>query len=310
MSASTPTIAPESSRNQPADQALAAALQALADRLDRLLPPPPSLDFSTQWAFRWVRRQTALGSTSFAQPVRQLARIRLEDLQGVDHQAARVVQNTRQFVAGRPANNVLLTGARGTGKSSLVRACLDAFGDEGLRLIEVDREDLVDLPMIAELVAGQPYRFIVFADDLSFETGDPAYKALKTLLDGGLEAQAPNLLIYATSNRRHLMPESMADNLAVGRGASGDIHPGESIDEKVSLSDRFGLWVSFYSFDQQGYLDVVHHWLTQFGAQPSEASDRAALQWATERGSRSGRVALAFAKDWAGRLDEAASRAS
>lgn len=301
MPTTDPKAQPQPSPGDRKAASLPEVLERLSRQLDHLLPEVPQLDFERQWGFRWVRRQTVLGTHSYAQPIRHLAQMRLDDLQGIGPQADRVIQNTRQFVAGRPANNVLLTGARGTGKSSLVRACLGVFGDQGLRLIEVDRGDLVDLPLITELVAGRAQQFVVFCDDLSFEAGDPGYKALKTLLDGGLEAQAPNLLVYATSNRRHLMPESMADNVAAGRGPAGDIHPGETIDEKVSLSDRFGLWVPFHSFDQGGYLEVVHHWLGQLGAEVTESSDRAALQWATERGSRSGRVALAFAKDWAGR---------
>ncbi len=282
----------------------------LGQKLEALLPPsPPAIDFTTQMAFRWVRRSTLLGHVSFLQPVAQFARIDLADLQHVESQAERVVKNTRQFVRGLPANNVLLTGARGTGKSSLVRACLSAFGDAGLRLIEIDKDDLADLPQIAEMIGQRPERFILFCDDLSFEQGEAGYKALKTVLDGGLSAQADNLLIYATSNRRHLMPESMKDNLSVQYDEYGDLHPGETIEERISLSERFGLWVSFHSFNQADYLDIVAHWLARYGLSPEDrqAARQPALQWATERGSRSGRVALAFAKDWAAQRNSTAT---
>jgi predicted AAA+ superfamily ATPase len=282
----------------------------LGQKLEALLPPPPpAIDFTTQMAFRWVRRSTLLGHVSFLQPVAQFARIDLGDLQHVESQAERVVKNTRQFVRGLPANNVLLTGARGTGKSSLVRACLSAFGDAGLRLIEIDKDDLADLPQIAEMIGQRPERFILFCDDLSFEQGEAGYKALKTVLDGGLSAQADNLLIYATSNRRHLMPESMKDNLSVQYDEHGDLHPGETIEERISLSERFGLWVSFHSFNQADYLDIVAHWLARYGLSPEDrqAARQPALQWATERGSRSGRVALAFAKDWAAQRNSTAT---
>lgn len=282
----------------------------LGQKLEALLPPsPPAIDFTTQMAFRWVRRSTLLGHVSFLQPVAQFARIDLADLQHVESQAERVVKNTRQFVRGLPANNVLLTGARGTGKSSLVRACLSAFGDAGLRLIEIDKDDLADLPQIAEMIGQRPERFILFCDDLSFEQGEAGYKALKTVLDGGLSAQADNLLIYATSNRRHLMPESMKDNLSVQYDEHGDLHPGETIEERISLSERFGLWVSFHSFNQTDYLDIVAHWLARYGLSPEDrqAARQPALQWATERGSRSGRVALAFAKDWAAQRNSTAT---
>ena len=282
----------------------------LGQKLEALLPPsPPAIDFTTQMAFRWVRRSTLLGHVSFLQPVAQFARIDLADLQHVESQAERVVKNTRQFVRGLPANNVLLTGARGTGKSSLVRACLSAFGDAGLRLIEIDKDDLADLPQIAEMIGQRPERFILFCDDLSFEQGEAGYKALKTVLDGGLSAQADNLLIYATSNRRHLMPESMKDNLSVQYDEHGDLHPGETIEERISLSERFGLWVSFHSFNQADYLDIVAHWLARYGLSPEDrqAARQPALQWATERGSRSGRVALAFAKEWAAQRNSTAT---
>ncbi len=280
-----------------------APLQALIRKLDALLPEPPApVHFDSQLAFRWVRRSSLLGSIGYLQPVGPFARIALDDLLHVTVQLERCVNNTRRFVQGLPANNVLLTGARGTGKSSMVRACLTEFAEQGLRLIEVDKVDLVDLPQIAELVADVPQKFIVFCDDLSFDSGEPGYKALKTVLDGGLAAQASNLLVYATSNRRHLMPESMKDNLGTQYDTNGEIHPAEAVEEKIALSERFGLWVSFHSFSQNDYLDIVAHWLEVYGLGTDEAFEQArqpALQWALERGSRSGRIALAFAKDWA-----------
>ncbi len=293
------------------------ALQQLADRADRLLdhlepllaqlgnwlPASSTPDWSAAVAWRWRRRKTALGSVGYLQPVRQPATLSFADLQNVDEQKALVEQNTRQFVAGRPANNVLLTGARGTGKSSLIKACLHAFSGKGLRLIEVDKEDLVDLPDIVDMVSERPERFIVYCDDLSFEHGEGGYKALKTILDGSVSGQADNVLIYATSNRRHLMPEFMSENLQASHQEDGEIHPGETSEEKISLSERFGLWVAFYPFRQDDYLAVVGHWLGHFGASPRDV-ERAradALRWALERGSRSGRVAWQFARDWTGR---------
>ncbi len=279
-------------------------LSELLAKLNAYLPKTPvQPDFEACHAFRWVRRQTLLGHISYLEPVGHFAGIRFADLQHIDRQRKLIEQNTRQFLAQKPSNNVLMTGARGTGKSSLVRACLTEFVAEGLRLVEVDKQDLLDLPRIVEVLSSQPYRFILFCDDLSFESGDSGYKALKTVLDGSVAAQSDNLLIYATSNRRHLMPEKMSDNLETRYEANGEIHPGESVEEKVSLSERFGLWVSFYSFNQQDYLDIVSHWLTEFGCSAAliQEARQPALQWALERGSRSGRVALHFARDWAGR---------
>ncbi|MEI8302041.1 MAG: ATP-binding protein [Burkholderiales bacterium] len=277
--------------------------ERMLERLETLLPAVAPPDWSASVAFRWRRRTTGLGVQSWLQPVRQLSSIRLQDLQHIDEQKALIERNTRQFVRGRPANNVLLTGSRGTGKSSLIKACLNEHSARGLRLIEVDKDDLVDLPDIVELVAGRPERFIVFCDDLSFEEGEAGYKALKVALDGSVAAQSENLLIYATSNRRHLMPEYMAENLDAKHQEDGEIHPGERVEEKVSLSERFGLWVAFYPFRQDDYLGIVAHWLAGFGCAPAEI-ERAraeALRFALERGSRSGRVAWQFARDWAGR---------
>ena len=278
-------------------------LEPLLAQLSGWLPDARGPDWTGAIAWRWRRRKTALGSVGYLHPVRQPATLSFDDLQNVDEQKALVEQNTRQFVAGRPANNVLLTGARGTGKSSLIKACLNAFHGKGLRLIEVDKEDLVDLPEIVEMVCGRPERFIVYCDDLSFEQGEGGYKALKTILDGSVSGQADNVLVYATSNRRHLMPEYMSENLQATYQEDGEIHPGETSEEKISLSERFGLWVAFYPFRQDDYLTVVGHWLGHFGASPTEITKARAdaLRWALERGSRSGRVAWQFARDWTGR---------
>jgi predicted AAA+ superfamily ATPase len=225
-------------------------------------------------------------------------------------QKQQIDQNTKQFVHGQPANNVLLTGARGTGKSSLIKACLNQYADQGLRLIEVDKDDLHDLPDIVDLVAGRSERFVIFCDDLSFEEGEGGYKALKVALDGSIAAQSDNVLIYATSNRRHLLPERASDNATYRHTEDGDLHPGETVEEKISLSERFGLWVSFYSFKQDDYLDIVAHWLAHFGCntQQIEAAQPDALRWALQRGSRSGRVAWQFAKDHAGKAGETGTR--
>jgi predicted AAA+ superfamily ATPase len=272
-------------------------LDALISRLDRLLPAASAApDWKAAHAYRW--RKHARGG--FLEPVLHPHRISFADLKDIDEQKRRLRENTAQFVAGRPANNVLLTGARGTGKSSLVKAALNEFAPKGLRLIEVDKRDLVDLPDIVDLVADRKERFVIFCDDLSFEASDAGYKSLKVALDGSIAGSAENVLIYATSNRRHLMPEFMDENLqAVHR--DGEIHPGETTEEKISLSERFGLWLSFYPFDQDQYLDIADHWVNTLGGRASEESRKAALLWSLERGFRSGRVAWQFARDWVGR---------
>ncbi len=278
---------------------LLARAEAVLGQLEAALPPtPPPPDWQAAIAFRWRTRS----GRGWLQAVRQPHPIRLADLENIDDQKARIVANTRQFVAGQPANNVLLTGSRGSGKSSLVKAVLNEYARRGLRLIEVDKDDLVHLQDIIDLLEGRPERFIIFCDDLSFEAGETAYKALKSVLDGSVAAPPDNLLIYATSNRRHLMPEYFAENLETKR-VDDEIHPGETTEEKISLSERFGLWISFYPFSQDDYLGIVNHWLRHFGVGAAQiaACEREALNWALARGSRSGRVAWQFARDLAGR---------
>ncbi len=280
--------------------ALIGRADALLARLEAVLPHAPMPpDWSASTAFRYRRR----GNSGVIEPVRHVATIRLADLVEVEPQKERLVRNTAQFVAGHGANNVLLTGARGTGKSSLIKACLNEFAPQGLRLIEVDKADLVDLPDLVDLVAGRPERFVVFCDDLSFDEGEPGYKALKSILDGSVSQASDNLLIYATSNRRHLLPEYMKENLTYTHTEDGEVHPGEVVEEKISLSERFGLWVSFYPFTQDEYLAIVAQWLRGYGVDEDAiaAARQESLVWALERGSRSGRVAYQFAKDYSGR---------
>ena len=272
---------------------------ALLEKITQLIPAPrPEPDWKTSIAFRW-RKQNGLG---YLQAVKHPHHVLPADLQHVDEQKRRIEQNTRQFVRGLPANNILLTGARGTGKSTLVKATLNKFAKSGLRLIEVDKGDLVDLPDIVDIVSERAEKFILFCDDLSFEANERGYKELKVVLDGSIAATSENVLIYATSNRRHLMPEYMSENLET-RHVGEEIHPGEATEEKISLSERFGLWLSFYPFDQQAYLDIVDYWVQHFGSNAFDAENmrREALQWTLMRGSRSGRVAWQFARDWVGR---------
>lgn len=274
--------------------------EQLMARIESVLPQPMQApDWSAAVAWRYRKRSSGHGAL---EPVRHVGAMRLIDLQEIDGQKEKIQRNTLQFVQGLPANNVLLTGARGTGKSSLIRACLNEYAPEGLRLIEVDKADLVDLPDIVDVVSDRPERFIVFCDDLSFEDGEPGYKALKSILDGSVSAASPNVLIYATSNRRHLLPEYMKENLTYTHTADGEVHPGEVVEEKISLSERFGLWVSFYPFSQDEYLTIVSQWLSSFGVPrlDIDAARPQALVWALERGSRSGRVAYQFARDYAG----------
>lgn len=302
-------------------------LDALLDRVEPWLPVSTATDWNAV-AWRWRRDgPTAQQARGWLEAIRQPHQLRLEDLRGIDVQRDEIDRNTRQFLAGKSANNVLLSGSRGTGKSSLIKALLNRYQDQGLRLIEVDKDDLIDLPRIIEQIADRPERFILYCDDLSFEASESSYKALKAALDGSLSAPPDNLLIYATSNRRHLLPEYQRENQDA-RMIDGEIHQDEGVEEKISLSDRFGIWLSFYPFSQEQYLEVVHHWLEQLGVKelatgsgPAEMGsgsnstlergsasaaaavniERAALQWALRRGSRSGRTAWQFARDWAGR---------
>jgi predicted AAA+ superfamily ATPase len=275
--------------------------EQLMARIESILPQPlVQPDWLASIAFRYRKRSSGHG---LLVPVRHVGAMRLSDLKEIDGQKEKIRQNTLQLVEGKPANNVLLTGARGTGKSSLIRACLHEYAGRGLRLIEVDKADLTDLPDIVETISERPEKFIIFCDDLSFEDGEPGYKALKSILDGSVAATTPNVLIYATSNRRHLLPEYMKDNLSYTHTDDGEVHPGEVIEEKISLSERFGLWVSFYPFTQDEYLIIVAQWLASFDVPPHAiaAARPEALVWALERGSRSGRVAYQFARDYSGK---------
>ena len=286
--------------NEKFEQLIARAEQ-LIGRIESILPQPLGApDWSASIAWRYRKRSSGHGTL---EPVRHVGAMQLTDLKEIDGQKEKIERNTQQFVDGKPANNVLLTGARGTGKSSLIKACLNAYAAQGLRLIEVDKADLVDLPDIVDVVSERPEKFIVFCDDLSFEDGEPGYKALKSILDGSVAAASPNVLIYATSNRRHLLPEYMKDNLSYTHTDDGEVHPGEVVEEKISLSERFGLWVSFYPFSQEEYLTIVAQWLSSLGVSAAAiaAARPDALVWALERGSRSGRVAYQFARDHAGR---------
>lgn len=271
--------------------------ELLLARLEPLLPPPAAqVDWQTTLACRW--RRTALHG--WLEPVAAVNCPPWEALRHIDAQKAALDRNTRQFVQGLPANNALLTGSRGCGKSSLVKALLPRYAKRGLRLVEVDKADLVDVAHIAALLAEPRWRFVLFTDDLSFAADEPAYKPLKAALDGSLAGLPDNVLIYATSNRRHLMPEYFAENAAT-QHLGGEVRPADSTEEKVSLSERFGLWLSFYPFDQEAYLDIVHGWVAALGGVPTGEIRQAALQWAIQRGGRSGRIARQFAADWVGR---------
>lgn len=280
-------------------------LERIADSLESAFPPP--LEYAIKdniIAYLWEHRFYNGIEQPILIPVEEPNLISFDDLKNIDRQKSLIEQNTRQFVAGLPANNVLLTGARGTGKSSLIKACLNAFYQQGLRLIEIDKEHLMDLPQIVSMTRGRPERFIIFCDDISFEEGETGYKGLKTVLDGSIAGKSDNTLIYATSNRKHLMPERIDDNLSYRTDNNGEIHPGEVIEEKISLSERFGLWISIYSFTQDQYLVAVEQWLKRYGIEMKDNEELAkeAIRWATYRGSRSGRIAAQFAKDYAGRL--------
>ena len=278
-------------------------LEQLLNHLETFLPKQLTEEqWKSSTAFRWRRRDSIFGSIGFLQPVKHVADISFEDLKNIDRQRDAIRDNTRNFIQKKPANNILLTGARGTGKSSLIKASLHEFAAQGLRLVEVEKEHLADLADITDLLGDRPERFIIFCDDLSFEDGESGYKAMKSALDGSVSAQVDNILIYATSNRRHLLPEHMKDNLSYSHSEDGEIHPGEVVEEKISLSERFGLWLSFYPPKQDEYLEIVAHWLRHFSLSEVqiESARAEALIWALERGSRSGRVAWQFAKHWAG----------
>ena len=278
-------------------------LEQLLNHLETFLPKQLTEEqWKSSTAFRWRRRDSIFGSIGFLQPVKHVADISFEDLKNIDRQRDAIRDNTRNFIQKKPANNILLTGARGTGKSSLIKASLHEFAAQGLRLVEVEKEHLADLADITDLLGDRPERFIIFCDDLSFEEGESGYKAMKSALDGSVSAQVDNILIYATSNRRHLLPEHMKDNLSYSHSEDGEIHPGEVVEEKISLSERFGLWLSFYPPKQDEYLEIVAHWLRHFSVSEVqiESARAEALIWALERGSRSGRVAWQFAKHWAG----------
>ncbi|OQW94878.1 MAG: AAA family ATPase [Beggiatoa sp. IS2] len=280
-------------------------LQYLIDRIESLLTRVekclPTMPLPPNWqqvsAFRW-RKQ---GHTGEFQPVYHPHQVRLRDLQGIDLQKQQIDRNTRQFLQRQPANNVLLWGARGTGKSSLIKALLNEYADQGLRLVEVEKHHLIDLPDIVDAFQNRPERFIIFCDDLSFEQDDASYKALKSVLDGSVSTPPENALIYATSNRRHLLPEYMRENLEA-QHLEGEIHQGDVVEEKISLSERFGLWLSFYPFKQEDYLAIVFYWLKELGISSYDEKEviSSAIQWALKRGSRSGRAAWQFARDWAG----------
>lgn len=279
--------------------ALLDRLDTLVDRIENLLPSQPAEPDWSALAFRWRPGSQGRGAL---QPVYAPHLIALDALQNIEHQKQAIVRNTAQFVAGRPANNLLLTGARGTGKSTLIKACWNQFKAQGLRIIEVDKTDLLHLVDIVELIAGRREKFIVFCDDLSFEEGEISYKALKSVLDGSISAPSANMLFYATSNRRHLIPQNMRENLDISN-EDGELRPSDSIEEKVSLSERFGLWLSFYPFSQDEYLAAASHWVSHLGGTWNQQAQDAALLWHRTRGARSGRVAWQFACDFVGRLE-------
>ncbi len=276
---------------------LLAKAESLLERLEKVLMPQSEPVNWEAVAWRWLK----VGGKGTLQAITSPHQVRLQDIQFVDEQKKEIVRNTRQFLQGLTANNALLTGARGTGKSSLVKALLTEYAEQGLRLIEVDKHDLVDLHTIVNLISTRPEKFIIYCDDLSFEANDSAYKALKVVLDGSLANASDNVLVYATSNRKNLMPEFMADNEAVAH-IDGEIRPGDTIEEKTALAERFGLWLSFHTFDQNAYLAIAEYWLKKYGINFDDAARKAALQFTYSRGARSGRVAYHFAKDYAGKL--------
>jgi len=277
--------------------------EGLLVRIEPLLPAqPPVIDWDRTFAARWQRD----ARSGFLAPLEVSLDLSLADLIGIDRQRDLLSANTRQFVDGLPANHVLLWGARGTGKSSLIRALLAEYAADGLRLIEIERDHLADLPRVVELLAGLRQAFVLFCDDLSFEAGEGDYRVLKSVLDGSLERAPENVLLYATSNRRHLVPERQSDN-ENWQMVDGELHPNEAVEDKIALSDRFGLWLSFYPFTQQHYLSVVRHWIDSLARRASldwewsEALEKDAIRWATGRGNRNGRCAYQYARQWVGK---------
>lgn len=272
----------------------------LLDRLEKLLPTqvPDKLDPSV-CSYRWQYN----GNTPYLKAITEISDIRLMDLLRIERQKQAIIGNTRQFLANLPANNVLLWGPRGTGKSSLIKAVLNEYSDSGLKLIEVARDRLVDLPDIVETLSDDDMHYIIYCDDLSFEANDVSYKTLKVVLDGSIYDTPKNVLIYATSNRRHLIPEYMSENTQSGM-QNGELHMSETVEEKISLSERFGLWISFHPFNQNDYLHIVDHWLAIMGVETCKNPETRAeaLRWALEHGSRSGRSAWQFARHWSGKL--------
>ncbi len=276
--------------------------EGLLARIEPLLPAqPPVIDWEHTLAARWQRD----GRSGYLAPLEVNLDLRLDDLIGIDRQRDLLAANTQQFVDGLPANHVLLWGARGTGKSSLIRALLAEYAGRGLRLIEIERDHLADLPRVVELLSGQRQAFVLFCDDLSFEAGEGDYRVLKSVLDGSLERAPENVLLYATSNRRHLVPERQSDN-ENWQMVDGELHPNEAVEDKIALSDRFGLWLSFYPFSQQHYLSVVRHWIDSLAGKArlqwdwDEALEKDAIRWATRRGNRNGRCAYQYARQWVG----------
>lgn len=276
--------------------------EGLLARIEPLLPAqPPVIDWEHSLAARWQRD----GRSGYLAPLEVNLDLRLDDLIGIDRQRDLLAANTQQFVDGLPANHVLLWGARGTGKSSLIRALLAEYAGRGLRLIEIERDHLADLPRVVELLSGQRQAFVLFCDDLSFEAGEGDYRVLKSVLDGSLERAPENVLLYATSNRRHLVPERQSDN-ENWQMVDGELHPNEAVEDKIALSDRFGLWLSFYPFSQQHYLSVVRHWIDSLAGKAclqwnwDEALEKDAIRWATGRGNRNGRCAYQYARQWVG----------
>lgn len=278
--------------------------ERLLVRLETILPPPaPEPDWEQTIALRWRRLTTPFNQqgSGYLQAIKRPHQLKLSDLHCIDRQKVELSRNTLQFIHGLPANNALLWGPRGTGKSSVIKALLNEYHEQGLRLVEVDKDDLIMMTEIIEQLADRPEKFILYCDDLSFEADDASYKALKAILDGSISAAPDNILLYATSNRRHLLPEFMSENREA-KVIEGELHHGEAVEEKISLSERFGMWLAFHPFNQDDYLNIVEYWLSQQGgpAKLDTETRQQALRWALTRGSRSGRVAYQFSRDWLG----------